>query len=106
MVGYKTKWETLLAEKLGAVYQVTEIIFGAWDDVQNADETNTITFPTVSIPLPDNNNFSFGGYDVKIVPDGFEAFVEVVKGAIGIACTFLFINGVRKRYDEVMGVRE
>lgn len=106
MVSYKDKWSNLLAEKLGAVYQVTEIIFGAWDDVRNADQTNTINLPVVTIPLPQNNSFSFGGYDVKIVPDGFESAVELVKVAIGIVCTFMFINGVRRRYDEIMGVNE
>lgn len=106
MVSYKDKWSNLLADKLGAVYQVTEIIFGAWDDVRNADQTNTINLPVVTIPLPQNNSFSFGGYDVKIVPDGFESAVELVKVAIGIVCTFMFINGVRRRYDEIMGVNE
>lgn len=106
IAGYKDRWEELLADRLGAVYQVVQITFGAWEEVGTADETNTITFPELSIPLPDNNSFTFGGYDVQIVPDGFTVVVDILKMMVGIACSFLFINGLRKRYDEVMGVEK
>lgn len=104
IVGYKTKWENLLSDKLGAVYQVAQVTFGAWGDVSASDETNTINFPEINIPLPDNNTFSFGGYEVQIVPDGFTFIVDVLKTIVGVACTLLFVNGLRKRYDEIMGV--
>lgn len=106
MVEYKEDWDMLLSQKLGAVYEVSEIIFGAWDDVKNADQTNTINFPSVSIPIGDNQEFTFGGYDVQIVPEGFTVLVDAVKLAIGGVCTFMFVNGLRKRYDEVMGVEK
>lgn len=106
MESYSNKWEQLLSDRLGAVYQVCDITLNSWDAIMHADETNTITFPLVTIPLPDNASFSFGGYAVKIVPDGFSALATAVKSAVGILCTYLFVNGLMKRYEEVMGVKE
>lgn len=106
METYSDKWEQFLLDRLGAVYQVCDITLNSWDAIIHADETNTITFPLVTIPLPDNASFSFGGYEVKIVPDGFSALATAVKTAVGILCTYLFVNGLMKRYEEVMGVKE
>lgn len=104
MITYKDDWSNLMSEKLGAVWQVSEITFGAWEKVGECDEQNTVAFPKVTIPLPDNNDFSFGGYDVQIVPTGFEFLATAVKTIVGVVSTLAFINGIRKRYDEIMGV--
>lgn len=48
--------------------------------------------------------FTFGGYDVQIVPTGFDFIVNILKTVIGIVCTILCVNALRKKYDEVMGV--
>lgn len=106
MIAYSDKWEQLLADRFGAVYQVTNILTDSWDGVMAADQTNTINFPSVSINLPDNTKFSFGGYEVQIVPTGFDVLVNGVKLIIGIVATVAFVNGMRKKYDEVMGVEE
>lgn len=105
IVGYKDRWEQLLEQKLGAVYQVINLTFESWERVTASDTTNTIKLPKTTIPLG-NTDFSFGGYDVKIVPDGFEFLVDIIKTLVGGLCTILFINGLRKRYDEIMGVEE
>lgn len=106
ITGYKERFLDLLSEKFGAVYQVVEMTFGAWEDITLADLTDTIEMPEVTIDLPEDNTFSFGGMDVKIVPQGFEFIVDTLKLIVGIACSFLFVNGLRKRYDEVMGVEK
>lgn len=92
-------------DKLGALSQCLDIVFRSWDKISASDETDTIALPETSIPLPDNNTFTFGGYDVQIVPNGFEFIVGVLKTIIGILVTIAFVNGLRKRYDEVMGVQ-
>lgn len=102
IVDYKSRWEQLLEEKLGAVYQVINLTFESWDRIIASDTTNTITIPNVSIPLGDSS-FSFGGQDVPIVPDGFDWLATTIKTFTGGLCTLLFVNGLRKRYDEVMG---
>lgn len=106
MVAYKDKWEQLLSDRLGVVWQVIEVTFGAWDSINASDTQNSITFPSTSIPLANDIQFSFGGYEVQVVPSGFESIAEICKMVCGALGTLLFINGMRKRYDEVMGVEK
>lgn len=103
MTEFSDKMDGLLERKLGAVYQVSNTVFESWDRIQEADEQNTISFPEATISLPDDNEFTFGGYEVKIVPDGFEWLATAFKSLAGIVCTIAFINGLRKRYDETLG---
>lgn len=103
---FKNRWDLLLEDKLGAVYQVVTLASDLWNTIMAYDETNIISMPEVEIPLPDDIHFAFGGYDVKIVPDGFVSLVNAVKLIISILATVLFVNGLRKRYDEVMGVEQ
>ena len=105
MSGYSDKWDELLSQRFGAIYDVATIIRDFVGDIGVSDSTNTIYIPSVSlnsVGIP----FSFGGYDVQVVPDGFSVLVEICKKILSIACTFMFINGLRKRYDEIMGVEQ
>lgn len=105
MSNFSDKWYELLSQRFGSIYQVGSIITDFVERIQMTDKTNTIHMPVVSLEsvgIP----FSFGGYDVQIVPNGFDTVVEICKKIISIVCTFLFINGLRKKYDEVMGVKE
>lgn len=106
MVAYKDKWDELLSSRFGAVYEVGNIMTESWDSVMNADQTNSIEFPSATINLPGGNEFSFGGYTVQVVPNGFSAIIVAVKAIVAIVCTVAFVNGMRKRYDEVMGVEQ
>ena len=106
IVGYKDRWDELLADRLGAVYEVVNVTFESWEEINVSDATNTVDMPKVTIPLPDDKEFIFGGFPVKIVPDGFEVIVTACKLIVGIVCTIMFVNGLRKRYDEVMGVEQ
>lgn len=103
MTVYKDKWDDLLASRFGAVYQVVHIMTDSWDGIMNADQTNTIAFPSATINLS-GTPFTFGGYDVKVVPDGFDILTTAVKSIVAIISTVAFVNGLRKRYDEIMGV--
>lgn len=105
MTDYKNKWDTLLSERLGAVYQVVNITLESWDGIMQADETDTIEFPQATVNFS-GTPFTFGGYSVKIVPDGFDLLVTAIKSIVGIVCTVMLVNGLRKRYDEVMGVEQ
>ena len=103
IVQFKDDINTLLSQKLGAVYQVVDILMNTWDSIEQSTVTNTIHFPQVSINLPDNAKFEFGGWDIKIVPDGFDILVNGVKMIVGVISTLFFVNGLKRRYDEVMG---
>lgn len=100
---FKNSMGTLLEDKLGAVYQVSNTVIETWERIQSSDEQDTIHLPEVSMGLPEGNTFTYGGYDVKIVPDGFAFVAAAVKTITGVLCTVAVINGLRKRYDEVMG---
>lgn len=104
IVDYEDRWTELLSDRLGAVYQVSSVTIESWDRISAEDAQDTVQMPVVSIPLPGGQSFTFGGYVVKIVPDGFSFLVESVKLIAGIVATVAFVNGLRKRYDEVMGV--
>lgn len=93
--------EQLLTDKFGGLFQASDIIHGIKDSIKYTDITNTITLPFVSLEsvgIP----FSFGGYEVKIVPDSMTLLVTACKRIISIVCTFAFINALKKRYDRVM----
>lgn len=105
MSDYSNTWDELLSQRFGAIYDVASIMIDFVNDIELSDTTNTITFPQVSLNF-NGVPFVFGGYDVKIVPDNFSFLADACKLIISIACTFLFVNGLRKRYDEVMGVEQ
>lgn len=106
ILDFKDDMSVMLEEKLGAVYQVTNILFDFWGRITDSDTQNTIDIPLVSIDLPQGNTFSFGGWSVPIIPQGFDFLADICKLFAGIICTWAFINGLRKRYDEVMGVEQ
>lgn len=106
IVSFKDDIDNMLEDKLGAVYQVVNILTESWDSITANDQANVITIPQTTINLPNNNTFSFGGFDVPIVPNGFDFIVSIIKTLVGIVCTILFVNGLRKKYDEVMGVEQ
>lgn len=89
-------------ETFGALYQSFDLIINAYTNIDASAETHFIEVPEVTIPLPDNQEFTFGGYSVRIVPEGFEYIASVCKAVVGIICTFAFINGMRRRYDDIM----
>lgn len=106
ILDFKSGLNSSLKEKFGAVYQVGDIFANKWNCVIESGQTHYIDFPSATIKLPDNNSFTFGGYKVKVVPEGFEWLAVTVKSFFGIVFTLAFVNGLRKKYDEVMGVEK
>lgn len=102
IIQFKEDIDSLLSVKFGAVYQVVDITLNSWDKIQEYDYQDTIEIPKTCIPLPDECEFEFGGQQVQIVPEGFEFLANSCKIATAIACTVLFINGLKKRYDDTM----
>ena len=75
-----------MSSRFGAVYQVVNIMTDSWDGIMQADQTDTISFPQATLNFS-GTSFSFGGYDVKIVPDGFGVLVTAIKSIVAIVCT-------------------
>lgn len=104
IASYKDKWDTLLSDRLGVVYQSGQLLVDLGNRIIGllySDTEEYITLPLVSLEsvgIP----FEFGGYEVKVIPDGFDSIVMVTKVLSVIIGLLLFLNGMRKRYDKVM----
>lgn len=101
MTSQQDKWNQLLADRFGALYQVGDLV----TDYAAAfveSEQDTIDIPTVEIPLGEVD-FTFGGWTVQVVPDGFQVVIDALKLIVSIACTFLFVNGLKRRFEGLLG---
>ena len=102
IVTFKEDMQTMLSTKLGAVYEVLDITQNCFEDIRTFDQQNTIALPLFEYDFGDGAVFRFGGIDVKIVPEGFEFLAEMCKMIVGIVSTLALVNGLRRRYDEVI----
>lgn len=102
---YYDKYDQLLEDKFGFMYQSfdlvvehTERFISALTTSQAADDDNSgyIQFPSVTVPLA-GTDFTFGGWNVKIVPEGFEFLIESLKVITDIVCTIALVNTLYKR---------
>lgn len=98
LANQQEKWTQLLEDRFGAVYESVAIIDNFASAFTNQSTQTTIEFPSVTIPLA-GADFVFGGWQVDVVPDGFEFLIEVLKKIIDIVCTFLFVQGMKRRLD-------
>jgi hypothetical protein len=104
IVQLKEKFEALLADRFGGAYQALEIVaqFGQTMSTSTLEDTQeSITFPSVTVPLA-GTQFSFGGWEVDVIPKGFEALLTPLKLIVDIVCTVAFINALKKRMEEVL----
>lgn len=97
----KDKWDTLLADRFGVVYESGALVIDIANSVSEASTSETITFPSVSYNFS-GTDFTFGGYEVDVIPNGFEFLADILKGVLDIVCTLAFINAMRRKYDELM----
>lgn len=100
IVAIQDDWDTLLRDRFGALYQAVDMITD-YADAFVEQEKSTITFPSVSIPLA-GSNFVFGGWEVKVIPDGFGFLVDALKMVISIVCTFAVVNMLRNRFERIL----
>lgn len=97
----KDKWDMLLADRFGAVYESGALITDFAGNFTEQGTQDTISMPAVTVNLA-GADFTFGGYDVDIVPDGFGFLVEILKGVIDIVCTIAFVNSMKEKYDRLV----
>lgn len=100
---YFDSMNNLIENKFGGLYQVVSILSDDIGEMIQSDITNSIEMPLTTINLPDENSFSFGGYNVFIVPEGFETIATIIKAFTSAACTLMFINALKKRFDKLVG---
>ncbi len=90
----------LFAEHFGALYDCVDIIEDYVSQMNVTSVTETITFPEITLDL--GVPFTLGGWEVQVVPDGFDALFEALKWVIDAICTLAFINTMRARFDDLM----
>lgn len=100
IVSMQNDWDMLLRDRFGALYQAVDMITD-YADAFVEQEKSTITFPSVTIPLA-GANFVFGGWEVKVIPDGFGFLVDALKMVISIVCTFAVVNMLRNRFERIL----
>lgn len=97
----KTNWDTLLADRFGALYQVVDLIHD-YASAFNSQSKGTITFPSVTIPLA-GSEFTFGGWEVQVVPSGFDVLFNAIKLTTSVLATVFFVNGLKNRFEKLVG---
>lgn len=97
---FKTDMESLFDEHFGALYDSVELIDSYVDQIQVVDPKDTITFPTVELDL--GAPFVIGGWEVQVVPDGFDYLIESLKFIIDAICTLAFVNTLRSKFDDLL----
>lgn len=103
IVEVKARIEEWAERTWGGMYQAVAILYDVWDSINDSQFQNTIEIPETTINLTDGNSFTFGGWVVPIVPEGFEFLANIVRWVVAVFATLFFINGLRKRYDRIFG---
>lgn len=102
MASYQELWDTLLADRFGAVYESVAVIDGFFSIFDDVSSRNTLTVPSVSVNFA-GTEWIFGGWEVVLIPEGFDKFVILGKQAVSIICTLAFVNSLRNRFDRLLG---
>ena len=97
----KTDFEDLLSDRFGAVYESSDILVDFATAFTDQGTQETITFPSTTVNLA-GTDFTFGGWEVDVVPDFLSGLIDVLKLIVNISCTFLFVNGMRKRLEGIL----
>ena len=100
------KWDTLLHDRFGAIYESVDIVHDTYSTIITGSSggggSSSIRFPKTTINLS-GTDFSFGGWNVDLVPDRFSFLVDSIKLIVNIVCTLLFVNGLKKRFENIVG---
>lgn len=104
MRAYLNSWDSLLADRFGAMYQVVSLLrdmFNSLIDASTGDVQDTIEIPLTELEFG-GVPFAFGGWEVDIIPDGFDGLVDALKLVVDIVCTVAFLGALRKKFDDIM----
>ena len=90
------RFDYVFKDRLGFMYTALSYIIDLyynlidyWTD--SGYEQEFIEFPEVSIPVSDDVDFVFGGWSVKVIPEGFEDIVQMLKNVVNMICTVFMI---------------
>lgn len=107
MTDIKVQWDNLLSDRFGGLYQTVQLI----DDYagtfkEPSQSQSSIDFPEFRLNVGSDSEFVLQAHDVQIVPERFSFLVDVVKTIISIIATCLFVNGLRNKFERLVGGHE
>lgn len=107
MTDVKGQWDTLLSDRFGGLYQTVQLIddYAATFKEPSASKSS-IDFPEFRLNVGSDSEFVLQAHDVQIVPDRFSFLVDVLKTIISIIATCLFVNGLRNKFERLVGGQE
>lgn len=95
-----SRFNSILAARFGGLYEVGNYIFEFFGKLTVVSGSGVVTIPEVTVPLG-SYSFSFGGYDVALVPQGTESFAETVKYVVDVVCTTSFFCMLYYKYRHI-----
>jgi hypothetical protein len=95
-------FENFMIEHFGALYQSIQLFYSFVVDFQPGTTVEIIKIPKIVLNFS-GSTFSFGGYEVDVVPNGFEWLFDSLKMLINIVLTFAFANVLKNKFDRFVG---
>ena len=107
MTDVKGQWDTLLSDRFGGLYQTVQLIDDYADTFKQPSQSqSSIDFPEFRLNVGSDSEFVLQAHDVQIIPDRFTFLVDVLKTIISIIATCLFVNGLRNKFERLVGGQE
>ena len=107
MTEVKGQWDSLLSDRFGGLYQTVQLIDDYAETFKEPSVSQTsIDFPEFRLNVGSDSEFVLQAHDVQIVPDRFSFLVDVLKTIISIIATCLFVNGLRNKFERLVGGHE
>lgn len=97
------EFNTVMENKLGAVYQIGGYGSALFGSIQNASATDTITFPGVSVPVGSGETFTIDSAEVSIFPSGLSVLQNCVKVIVTGAIVSAWFLGLQGYYNKFFG---
>ena len=102
MAAYQDQWSELLRTRFGAIYESVDVIGSFFETISLGDKQEEVVLPSVTVDLA-GTPWTFGGWSVRVVPEGLEFLCTYSKLIVNIICTFAFINGLRNKFEGILG---
>lgn len=101
MEEYQDKYSNLFKERFGLLYECVTLIDEFFGNLDVSTKQNFIEIPSVTVDLA-GEDFTFGGYQMQIVPTKFEFLADAVKTLTSIICSFGFVIAMKNRFTRLL----
>lgn len=92
-----------MQQQLGAAYEITTLGADLMESVQNSSQTETVSFPGISVPVGDGQTFDIASAQVSIFPGGLEVLQNCIKFIVTAALVALWLLGLQYFFHKFVG---